>query len=68
MDGFLRRMLSALFAVAIGVYIGYQIYQTTYTSVEVSDAVSYTVYDTIDTEAFIVRDETVIRAASDGYV
>lgn len=68
MDGFLRRMLSVLFAVVIGVYIGYQIYQSTYTSVEVANAVSYTVYDTIDTDAFIVRDETVISAVPNGYV
>jgi len=34
----------------------------------VSNAVSYTVYDTVDTTAFIVRDETVIPSASSGYV
>ncbi len=69
MDGFLRRMLSVLFAVVIGGYIGYQIYRAVYTSVEVADAVSYTVHDTVDTDAFIVRDETVIDAAPlKGYV
>ena len=68
MDVFLRRLLSVLFALVLCVYVGYQIYQSTYTSVEVSNAVSYTVYDTVDTTAFIVRDETVIPTASSGYV
>lgn len=68
MSTFLRRLLSVLFALVICVYVGYQIYQSTYTSVEVSNAVSYTVYDTIDTTAFIVRDETVIHSSVKGYV
>ncbi|MBQ8751552.1 MAG: hypothetical protein IJZ13_00425 [Clostridia bacterium] len=68
MDVFIRRLLSVLFALVLCVYVGYQIYQSTYTSVQVTDAVSYTVYDTIDTTAFIVRDETVIPSASSGYI
>jgi len=32
-DVFLRRLLSVLFALVLCVYVGYQIYQSTYTSV-----------------------------------
>ena len=68
MDAFMRRLITVIFALVLCVYVGYQIYQTTYTDVEVTNAVSHTVYDTIEAEAFIVRDETVIHANSGGYV
>jgi len=67
-DVFLKRLVTVTFAAFLCVYVGYQIYQTTYTSVEVTNAVSHTVYDTIEAEAFVVRDETVIHANSNGYV
>ena len=68
MDIFMKRLITVLFAIILCVYVGYQVYQATYTSVEVTNAISHTVYDTIEAEAFVVRDETVIHANSNGYI
>lgn len=63
-----KRLLWILIAVLIVAYVGYQVYQALYSPVEIEIARAYSAYDTIDVEALVIRDETVIRTPVKGYL
>lgn len=65
---FLKRLILIVVSLFLVVYVGYQGYRAVYSPVEIEIAQAYSAYDTIDVEAIIIRDETVIKSAADGYL
>ncbi len=63
-----KRILSAVCAIFLLVYIAYQGYMMVYEPVKTKTAFEYTVYDTVDTEIFVVRDEQYLTNNSTGTV
>lgn len=68
MDTFVKRMITVLVALFLLVYVGFQAYQILNTSIEVETVGSYKVYETIEAQGLAIRNETVIRQESDGYL
>ena len=68
MNGFVRRLLTALCALLLIVYVGYQVFVATYTSVSYETAVSYSVYDLLDVQGIAVRNEQILPSSEDGYL
>lgn len=65
---FIRRLLLVLVALFLIVYVAYQVYQTVYSPITIEIARSYSAYDTIDIEATVIRDETVVDSSVNGYL
>lgn len=67
-----KKMLKIFFLVAVAAfvigYIGYQVYMFNSEPVKTETAIEKTVYETIDTTAFFVRDESYIVAKTNGTV
>lgn len=68
MEVFAKRILTLLGAVALLSYVGYHIFMAAYSPVTLQTAELYDEYETVDTEGFIVRNESLIPLASSGYV
>ncbi len=72
MNDKIKRYLLMLLSAAVGVfiigYIGYQAYMFKRSPVKTETALEKTVYDTIDTKAFFVRDESYIQTKGKGTV
>ena len=68
----LKKYLTIFLAVALGLfligYIGYQIFMFKRSPVKTETALEKTVYETIDTKAFFVRDESYIQAKGSGTI
>ncbi len=62
----LRRILLLGLSVLVLVYFVYQFYQAAHESVRTEVARQSTVKDTVDTELFVVRDESFLETTSDG--
>ena len=67
MDSFLRRLLTAVAALFLVAYVGYQAFQLLYSPLETETVRNYSVYDTVDAEGITIRNETVIPAETEGY-
>lgn len=67
-NNFLKRLLIILVSLFLVVYVGYQVYRSTYSPIEIEIAQAYSAYDTIDVRAMVVRDETVIPSSVNGYL
>lgn len=63
-----KRILSALCALLLISYIGYQAYMIVYKPVKTETALEYTVYDTVETQIFIIRDEQYIKNNATGTI
>jgi len=61
-------ILSALAGVFIIAYVGYQAYMIKSSPVKTETALEKTVYETIDTKAFFVRDESYIKTKGNGTI
>ncbi|MBR3289630.1 MAG: hypothetical protein IKI63_02500 [Clostridia bacterium] len=63
-----KRTLTVLLALLLLVYVGYQIFLMTYTSVEIQTVTAHTTYETLDVDGFAIRNEQVLTQATSGYV
>ncbi|MEG0979267.1 MAG: HlyD family efflux transporter periplasmic adaptor subunit [Oscillospiraceae bacterium] len=64
----LKRVLSVACAIFLIVYIAYQGYMMVYEPVKTETAFEYTIYDTVETEIFVVRDEQYISNHASGTI
>lgn len=62
-----RTIVVSLLVILVLCYIGYQAYRSVYTGVNTELATLHSVYDSIETEALIYREETLVSNADDGY-
>ncbi len=62
MKDWLKRLGIILLAIFLLVYVGYQIFLVLYSNVTVETVVAYNVYDTVETQAIAIRNETQIEA------
>lgn len=62
MKDWLKRLGIVLLAVFLLVYVGYQIFQVLYSNVTVETVSAYSVYDTVETQAIAIRNETLVEA------
>jgi len=60
METFAKRILTAVAAVLLLVYIGYHIFMANYSPVKVESAQRFEEYETIDTDGLVVRKEAII--------
>jgi len=61
-----KRVISALCAVFLLIYIAYQGYMMVYKPVKTETAYEYTIYDTVQTKIFVIRDEKYIANNAKG--
>lgn len=66
-EGFWKRLLVFFGAALLVVYVGFQIYKSTYSGVKTETVVSYTMSDDLETMGLAVRDEMVVQK-SGGWV
>ena len=62
-----RRIVAAVAAAALLIFTGYEIHTLRKNPVQTTTALEETVYDSVDTQAFILRDEQSIEADLSGY-
>jgi putative membrane fusion protein len=62
----LKIIASVAVCIFVIVYIGYQVYMMNRVTVKTETAVDKTVYETVDTTAFFVRDESYIQNSASG--
>ncbi|NBK98149.1 MAG: hypothetical protein EOM50_09030 [Erysipelotrichia bacterium] len=62
----LKKIISAFCAIFLLVYISYQGYMMVYKPVKTEIAYEYTIYDTVQTQIFVVRDEKYITNNATG--
>lgn len=62
-----EKLLTLLLVTVLLAYLGYQIYRSVFNTVETEIASTHSVYETIDTNGFVFRAETLIPPASGGY-
>ncbi len=62
MKEWLKRLGILLVAVFLLAYVGYQIFQVLYSNVKVETVSAYSVYDTVETQAIAIRNETPVEA------
>lgn len=63
-----KKILSAVCAIFLLAYLAYQGYMMVYKPVQTKTAFEYTIYDTVDTEIFVIRDEQYITNSSTGTI
>ena len=69
MKEWLKRLGILLVAVFLLAYVGYQIFQVLYSNVTVETVSAYSVYDTVETQAIAIRNETLVEAdVGDNYL
>ena len=62
MKDWLKRLGIITLAVFLLVYVGYQIFLVLYSNVTVETVSAYSVYDTVETQAIAIRNETQVEA------
>ncbi len=67
-NSILKRLVLLVVSLFLLLYVGYQVYQTMYSPLTIEIAQAYSAYDTIDVNALIIRDETVISTSYNGYL
>ncbi len=67
MDTFVKRLLTVLVALLLVGYVGYQAFQIFYSPLGIETVYSRSVYETVDVEGLVIRDETIVPKAADGY-
>ena len=68
MNAFVKRQLTVLGALFLLVYVGYQGYQVLYSPIRTETVYSQSMYETVDTRGFTVRNETPITGSASGYL
>ena len=68
MDNFIKKILTLLMAGFLLCYVGYQAFQVFYTPIKAETVYSHTMYETVDTQAFVIRNETPVSQNVEGYV
>lgn len=63
-----KRILYIIIGLFLLAYVGYQIYRMNFTAITTETAVYQTVYDSINTNVFLIRDEEVLTGQADGGV
>ena len=62
-----RKFFTIILSVFILIYIGYQVYNVNKKTISTESAVYSTIKDSINTDAYVIRDEVIIRT-NDGNV
>ncbi len=62
------RLLTVLAVLVLISYVGYQAYRSVFSGVKTELASQYSVYESVEAEGFILRNETVIPSESSGHV
>lgn len=65
---FLRKLASAVLAVLLLVYVGYQIYNMHHTKILTETAENFTASETVQAEGIAVRAEVPVKADADGVI
>lgn len=68
MDNFIKKILTLLMAGFLLCYVGYQAFQVFYTPIKAETVYSHTMYETVDTQGFVIRNETPVSQNVEGYV
>ncbi len=68
MDKFIKKILTLLMSAFLLCYVGYQAYQVFYTPVSTETVYSHALYETVDTQGIVIRNETPINQNVDGYI
>lgn len=68
MDTFAKRLISVVISLFLIIYVGYQCVQAFYNPIKTETVYSYSDYETIDTDGFAVRNETLIPGSTKGYL
>jgi len=66
MNAFVKRLLTVLGALFLLVYVVYQGYQVLYSPIRTETVYSQSMYETVDTRGFTVRNETPITGSASG--
>lgn len=61
-----KRIGLVLLAVGVLFYVGYQVFQLMYSNIKVVTVESYSVYETVDVQAIVIRRELPVRAEVGG--
>ena len=61
MKGVAKRVGLILLALGVLFYVGYQVFQLLYSNIKVETVESYSVYDTLDVKAIVIRRETPVE-------
>ena len=62
------RFLYAFLGIILIFYVGYQVFKTNYVPVKTETALEQMVYDSIDTDIFVIRDERYIANSKGGVI
>ena len=54
MDNFIKKILTLLMAGFLLCYVGYQAFQVFYTPIKAETVYSHTMYETVDTQGFVI--------------
>lgn len=68
MNAFVKRLLTVLGALFLLVYAGYQGYQALYSPIRTETVVEHSLYETVDTTGFTIRNETLIPLDTTGHL
>ena len=68
MDNFMKKLLTAVVALFLLCYVGYQGFQMFYVPIQTETVYAYSMYETIDTEGFVVRNEQPVSQSVEGYI
>ena len=68
MNSFVKRLLTVLGALFLLIYVGYQGYQVLYSPIRTETVYSQSMYETVDTRGFTVRNETPVTQSATGYL
>ncbi|MCI9414554.1 MAG: hypothetical protein HFJ79_05185 [Clostridiales bacterium] len=68
MEPFIRRLLTAVFAIFLIGYVTFQGVQIFYNPIRTETVKGYSVYDTIDTDGITIRNETLVPGDTQGYL
>lgn len=63
----IQGLVTALLAIALLIYIGFQAYRSVFNQIDTELAVLHSVYETIDAEGLVYRSESVIKDQQNGY-
>ncbi|HCC35180.1 MAG TPA: hypothetical protein DEQ02_05910 [Ruminococcaceae bacterium] len=61
------RILTALIAVLLAAYVGYQFYTVNNARIRTEMALAYTAYDKVPAQSYFIRREQIIYSSADGY-
>ena len=68
MEPFLKRLITLVVSLFLIAYVGYQAFQMYYNPIKVETVYADSVYETVDAEGMVIRNETLITGKQNGYL